>query len=478
MISMTKTLIHRPLWHYFLLLIAAVFIVLTVLMLLIELLLLFAAEPIELKYLLYLELIFAPILTMTIWWYVYTHYVNVTPSAKIAYEWDDGPWLLYGKDPKTEMKICWITKEKEITCVEYGLDENNLHRIALNKEGRRKMHVVTLRELQPGTKYIYRICNNEKRGELFHFKTGPSTFEPFSAILVGDTQNGGGFGTDSWAFYSIANDIENQDFEFLMHTGDVSDQGNDIKSWHKFFETGKNILRTHPLEISVGNHDTGTQFLHDHDIKKYPDEGANFDYFFPYPYTRPVEEDRITPFKSRHYYFDYSNCRFIFIDTQNSKMAEPNSCQWNFLENVLGTCPSGFWKVIISHRTLITLNKNENGTYGLKKSKFGKFVVPIFDKYGVDFVISGHAHNYQHIEWKSNQSDRITHYFVSGRAGNKLRKNENQNVTAYAISAYKYLENSSHYMKINFTESTAEIKVFYPDRTILTELKIGRNSNP
>ena len=140
--------------------------------------------------------------------------------------------------------------------------------------------------------------------------------------MIGDTQNGGGLGTPGWAYPTLAKSMQTQSFDLLMHVGDASEQGNDVRFWHAFLATSGDMLAQHPMHIAVGNHDTGTNYMKDTEVKRYPDEGANFDYLFGYHYQRPATENEITAFKGRYFAFYYSNCLCLFLDSQNSKLAE------------------------------------------------------------------------------------------------------------------------------------------------------------
>lgn len=472
---MRKTVIHRPLWHYTLLLAAAISVIIVLFGLFISLILDAISVSYKITHFFLIGLISFLCIFALLIRFLYKRYVAVTPSAQFAYEWDDGPWLVYGKDPKTQLRVCWFTKKTEKTGFEFGKNKDDLIEITDDTENPVKMHVVELDNLEPNTRYIYRIKTKTGTDTFHNFKTGPNSFKHVSFVLIGDTQNGGGYGTDNWGFEPIAEQLKKEQFDFIAHTGDVSDQGNDIKSWHQFFKSAAPLSKYYAIEIAVGNHDTGTQFLHDESIKKYPDEGANFDYFFPYPFDRDDSEDRITPFSSRHYYFDYSFCRFIFVDTQNSKMAEPKSRQWRFLDETLKSCPDNYWKIIITHRTLLELKQIDIGNYILRMSKYGRFLVPIFDRFGVDLVVSGHAHNYQHMERKLKEKNLRTTYLVSGGAGNELRKNPPKNLEDINVPEFIYFENSTHYMKFEIEENQTIITAKYPNGDVLDSFKITRN---
>ncbi|MHA1339025.1 MAG: metallophosphoesterase [Promethearchaeota archaeon] len=484
--------IYRPLWHYIPLLISLTFVI--------SFLVTFIAFNVGL-FLLKLTLkeyfslfwIFTSItwifLTIYVFTYIWTHYVNVKPSVLKYYKWNDGPWITFFNDPASEIIIHWFTKEKSPSIVEYIKAEemkNNNNDKNINFKVKRgnfgKKHEVYLRNLEADSKYFYKIknipLNSANKNELFYFKTASKQLKPFNFVVFGDTQNGGGFGTPNWAFPKLVSALKNLEYDLILHTGDATDQGNDLKSWHCFFNAISSIAPYHPLYIAVGNHDTGTQYLCDPEGKKFPDEGANFDLFFNYPYEREKLENRITPFKSRYLSFDYSNCRFLILDTQNSKLADPKNPQWKWLVTKLKTTPKSYWKIVIVHRTLIKTNISD-GKIEYIPTKYGKFLIPIFEQYGIDMVICGHDHHLKVIEWipvaTKNTNNRFGFlYVVSGGAGNELRRNKPyfQTVTKKDFANHK--NHQINFDKANLTKDSTEL-LHFEDTSHFLFVKVDQN---
>ncbi|MBD3350375.1 MAG: hypothetical protein GF364_02710 [Candidatus Lokiarchaeota archaeon] len=462
---MTLKILNRSLWHYIILLIPIIFTALFTISLLFNGILLLVGAELSIMTILYVDLILVPIATLVILNFLWKRFINVTPSASFAHEWNEGPWLHYKNDPMHSIVINWFTREKTKTEILFGPSKNEMNEI---KGELCKIHHVYIDKLEPNTKYFYKILNFPD-SNTYSFMTAPLADSPFNLVLVGDTQNGGGFGTENWGYKYLVEGILQNDFNLFMNMGDASDQGNDIKSWHQYFKTSKPITVSHPMHIAVGNHDTGTNYLHDDSIKKYPDEGANFDYFLDYAYERPYDENQITPFKSRYFSFDYSNCRFLFIDTQNSKMAEPNNQQWNWIKQKLLSCPENNWKIAFMHRTPIERRKDENDNWQYEKTRFGKYILPLLDEYGVDLVICGHAHYYQNIERISPITKKKTTYIISGGGGNEMRKNKPVSKSEVNLDGFKYFENSTHYLYIEIDDNSLKIRALYPDNSLLHE---------
>lgn len=473
---MPLKVIHRPVWHYLILLLVLIFIALFFFSLLLHFIFqILSLNFFELWEILYLDLILYPIIALFLIRFLWKRFINVTPTASTTlYQWNDGPWLHYIGDPKTSITINWITKERSKTQIRFGLNTESMSII----EGViGKIHRITINDLKPDTQYVYEIVgfkNGIDTDKIHSFRTAPDEIKPFKFIVVGDTQNGGGFGDNSWAYPKLVDAFVKKDFDLMIHTGDATDQGNDLKSWHQFFQASLPFSVSKPMHIVAGNHDTGTNCLTDKTQKKLPDEGANYDYLLGYDY-EGVKERRITPFKDRYFSFDYSNCRFLFIDTQNSKMAEKNSNQWFWLEEKLTNIPKHYWIIAILHRAPIELKENSEGNYYLKEEKFGSYILPILLKHHVKLILTGHAHIFQSMIIGGKYP---VYYVISGGAGNELRRNNPILAPELKKLGIIYREDSSHYLLVEVKGNEIEIAPFYPDNTSMGGQKYILNRLP
>jgi len=90
-----------------------------------------------------------------------------------------------------------------------------------------------------------------------------------------------------------------------------------------------------------------------------------------------------------YYAFTVENIRFIMLDTQ--KPVGVGSAQYNFCVQQLQAAqsdPNIDWKFVCYHKPSVTSKGNDHGALS------SMFVYhPLFDQYGVDFVLAGHNHN-------------------------------------------------------------------------------------
>ena len=428
------------------------------------------------------------ILSIIVVRYVYYRFFNVIPSISYAYEWEEGPWLTWKESTRSSVCINWYTpiiSKGELLLFENGSQSRKVGKMNVN------LHRICLSGLRANTTYKYKIIGLSNDDKTHKFRTSSSnTQDPFNFVVVGDSQNGGGYSKKNWAYPLLINAMVEMPFEFYVHVGDATDQGNDLKSWHEFFKASNQIFSEKPVLIAVGNHDTGTNMLKDPDGKKYPDEGANFDYLFDYPYQAPVGEGEITPFRGRYYHVRYNNALLVFADTQNSKMAEPRNPQWQYLDHILGSVADDVWKIVVIHRPQIFLRKDAKRSYHLDYSRFARYFLPIFVKHGVDVVFQGHGHYYANLNWKigihnppfslgnlENNPQKPIRFITSGGAGNVLRKNDPLNASSIGIDGYMKMENSSHYLLVKVDKNEIAIEARYPDNEILEKTVIGKNGS-
>jgi hypothetical protein len=215
-----------------------------------------------------------------------------------------------------------------------------------------------LTDLTPGTKYEYRVGtqNDWPEGQTF---TTASNDNSFTFIWFGDTHHSQDFGKlinaaegrhPETAFYSIAGDI-------------VSD-GLHRDQWDDIFYFTRNVVNHKPLMSVPGNHDNRAGL------------GAMmFRELFSYPMNGPDGVE-----KEQTYSFEYKNALFMMIDATS-----PIDAQTGWIKERLAGSYAR-WKFVMFHFPPYS----SDGGYPEIRKKWG----PLFDRYHVDLVMSGHVHNY------------------------------------------------------------------------------------
>jgi predicted MPP superfamily phosphohydrolase len=168
--------------------------------------------------------------------------------------------------------------------------------------------------------------------------------------------------------------IENKNPELILSLGDMSYKTN-ADCWLDIIDSIDENMK-----IIIGNHDVLVPAL----LKQY------MDYF---------------GLTKTYYSFDYNNIHFLMIDSESSYLPGTdadfsnleNKAQYRFVENDLSKASNNSnikWIFVMNHRQFYSsLCGDHDSCDPIKKLR--NTYHPLFDKYGVDLIFSGHAHNYQ-----------------------------------------------------------------------------------
>lgn len=277
---------------------------------------------------------------------------------------------------QNNMTILWETTSEGSSTVEYGeallhAKKPNLSKTAKLK-GTRTLHEIRLENLKPATKYLYRVrtklkgSKKELISEVYTFSTAVNAEDAFYFAFIGDTQQNS---QTPWAWARIAKQIYGKRPNFIVHAGDLVDDGNQKFHWtDRFFKKGQKTLSRYPMFTTLGNHENDSKFYYDYMANPEPE----------YYYT-----------------VTYGNAQFFFVDT-NREVGE-SSEQYLWLEGALANSKAK-WKFVVHHHPPYSTEENDHGDgwIGLSSKKtHARDLVPLYETYGVDFCLFGHTHVYE-----------------------------------------------------------------------------------
>jgi len=239
----------------------------------------------------------------------------------------------------------------------------------------------------------------------------PKPEDVLKFAIIGDS------GTGDTAQYKVAEQLiaarSTFPYEFVLMLGDNLYYGSGQKDYQKKFELPYKPLLDSGMKFyaTLGNHDNTNEKLY----KPFNMNGERFYTFRPKP-----------------------GVRLFSLD---SNYMDPSQVQW--LEKELAASGSD-WKIAFFHHPLYS----SGGTHG-SDTKLRDQLEPLFLKYGVDAVFSGHEHFYERIK-----PQKGIYYFVSGGAG-KVRKGdvEKTNLTA------KSFDTGYHFMLIELGKDALNFQV-------------------
>jgi hypothetical protein len=300
-------------------------------------------------------------------------------------------------------------------------------------------HQATISGLSPSTTYAYDVFvgSTDVNASTDQFRTAPAPGSgSLRFIIYGDS------GTGSTAQKTLASIMSSDTFDLAMHAGDIA-YGNTggtgdasyatYQSW--FFDIYRNWLRRKPFFPSPGNHDTrssnawGRAYL---DLFVLPDEGGSGAY---------------ADHAERYYSFDYGPVHFVALDTERAfQDTARRAAQLQWLDADLAAS-SQSWKIAYFHRS--PYSSGEHGSDTAVRQAFG----PLFEKHGVQLVLSAHDHGYERsVPWRTSTdvNQQAVTYVVTGGGGGPLYAVSRSAWTAVSASRH-------HYVKVAVSGCTAAI---------------------
>jgi len=285
-----------------------------------------------------------------------------------------GPCL--GNVQKTQATITWVTDEEESSVIQYGTTDKLGQWVS--DPAKTIFHEITLTGLKPATTYYYSLSTEDdiktsppKAHTIYSFHTPPATRDTsFRFIVYGDSR------TDVTAHKQILRLAAKLEPDFIIHTGDIVANGTDLKDWDNFFLASSKLLSQVPFYFALGNHEL--------DSENY------FDFF-------------ALPGNERYYSFNYANCHFVCIDSSSPYLWDDRQIHW--LEKDLKANRWADFTILFCHHPPFSCSSHGSSLF-LRET-----YCPIFERYGVDVVFSGHDHSYQRSLYHNIQ------YIVSAGGG-------------------------------------------------------------
>jgi hypothetical protein len=284
--------------------------------------------------------------------------------------------------------------------VHYGVESLDENQQALSCQG---VHCHTrLTGLTPDTRYLYQVMGPDGTPwPESHFHTAPDSTVPFTFVVHGDNRS------DHASHAMVVSSIAEQDFAFVVNTGDLISSGENEADWEQFFHIEADLLRSTVLYPAMGNHEE-----HDGDC-------VICRRMFHTPWQESASSS------STYYSFRYSNAHFLVLDN----FIEVDDWYLCLLQGqVAGTCMKGAQRNWIQqdlakaagnpdiHHVFVFVHE---GPYSSKENRSGsadlRALLPLFAQSKVKVVFSGHDHYFEH-----GVSGNGVHYVISGGGGAPL----------------------------------------------------------
>jgi UDP-2,3-diacylglucosamine pyrophosphatase LpxH len=358
-----------------------------------------------------------------------------------AKPFDCGPFLL--KPGANEMVIV-VDNASSVKATLTLHPEGRQWETQVFKSEKQKHHVFNLKTLLPDTKYCYRVTGSGglDSGE-WRFHTLPKETQNYKLVAFGDIRSQ----PKRWKAVADLIHKNESDALYLMGTGDYPSYGASYKLWvDQVFTPGRTLLAEVPLWPAIGNHEAT--------ISKGKTNTKTH-------YFRLFE----LPGNERWFRIDDALHTLIILDT-NVAM-DPKSEQFAFLKQQLQS-KRRLFTILVFHSPVY----DSGGHSRLRKDGKAaeqsirharRYWAPMFEKYGVDLVLSGHNHLYE------RSKKRGVHYITTGGGGAPLYT-PNKVKNPYQIVAKKVY----HYCRLTVSGTRLDLHAIDVDGNVIDHFFIRK----
>ena len=345
-----------------------------------------------------------------------------------------GPYLQ--NTSATSVTLMWESDERAPAVVDVAGEP--ARRIEVKADD---IQEVVIDDLRPGQRYSYKVTvgTAEAKGE---FATAPAPGAPFSFVVFGDSRDSAG------SHQRVVARVRQEVVDFFLGTGDIVGEGHKEQDWQTFFDIERDLLRHTVLYPSLGNHDRQGRGRTADNYRKY----------FALPENSPDPE--------RYYAFTYGSARFLILDSNSNSFALTDQTQWIEEQLQAARLDPQIRHIFVSmHHPPFSVSLHGG------QSELREAWTPLFEKYQVAAVFSGHDHVYSRAERSG------VRYFVSGGGGAPLypRKARSSRID---VQATQYFERVNHYLKVHVYGDLIEVTAIRADGTIVETTSWGTPPAP
>jgi len=241
-------------------------------------------------------------------------------------------------------------------------------------------------------------------------------------VVFGDSQH------DEAAQRKVVEAIAAYRPSIVFRVGDNVDNGNDPRQWKLFSDINAPLLKTAEYFPALGNHENDSPL-----------------YFANFPLLR----------HQRWYAVEREGIHFIVLDS-NSSLA-PGSKQYKWLESDLKRAQRRVkFKIALFHHPLFGVGQG----HGEDEKRLKPILLPLFQKYGVSVVFSGHEHSYQRFSYQG------MYFIVTGGGGSRLRDQ------ARASPYLQEFKKAYHFCLLAPGNDFLSIRVIDVDANIIDDFKV------
>lgn len=307
----------------------------------------------------------------------------------------------------------------------------------------------TATRLTPGTAYAYRIVTSGGSTGWTTFSTARAGLDrPWTFLAFGDTQIANTGVPENLIDTAVA---QSPSAPLLLHAGDVVNSPSSITEWRQFMTATYPTRTTRNWLISVGNHEQCVL------LKKgcRSGDGQAFRSYYSWPRNGYPSQGETW------YYTDYQGVRFIVLDTFGGDLKR----QAAFLETALKTNRQR-WTVVLEHAGPFASRSDRNN------ATVRSTLLPLFERYRVDLVLSGHDHSYN----RGYDGNKSTTVYAVSDSGPKFYEPSAKDWQRAGATRVASAGHTSTYQRVTVSQNTLTYQavVGYKGKGSTTAKKVGQ----
>lgn len=295
------------------------------------------------------------------------------------------------------------------------------------------LHEIRLPGLRPGTRYRYEVRAADGVVGEGSFATPPTTPAPFRFVIYGDTRS------EPAAHRAVVEAITRDGPDFVLHTGDLVEDGRDPGLWQEFFDIEAPLLRRAIFVPVIGNHEI---------VRPGSPGIAN--------YRRYVHASAEGPSPELDYTLRYGHVRLVLANAYDDWTGEARDWLDRELARARREGPED-WVLVAMH-----WGPRSSGPHGDNVMLADAGVNAVLRRHRVDLVVAGHDHLYER-----GEHDGLR-YLVSGGGGAPLyrRRGTRDGVLAYA--------SEHHFVRVDAEPAKLVLNVVRPDGSLIERAVLTR----
>ncbi len=345
-----------------------------------------------------------------------------------------GPYLQKMTD--RSVTICWSTLEGESRVTGPDGKSKTIRHY--------EQHQIKLPRLNEKTTYQYDVLGNGSKEGTSSFTTFPKGIEPFRFVTLGDTRSRHDI------HQKIVDMIIKRKPLFVVNTGDLVGNGDNIHDWEQFFKVNRELMQNTPYFPVLGNHEKDSHFY--------------FDFFD-------------LPGNERYYHYSVGDALFLILDSEGPDYQTPaylkgesREAFWEnynlhyfekqkvWVEHILNLHNDAGFIFVFMHKPLYSIKKSRLEGSKIRREFWGD----IFERHNVQIFLNGHDHHYHRAVHGG------THYITTAGGGAGLYETD-----APQMETVKF-NKIEHFVSIDVGLEEAVLTVFDINGEIIDEISVQK----